>query len=280
MAQTGARGVLFGLPARGKSRIIAPLSRSAPTPAGRPSMLILPGSPALSAFRKEKLIGGTPAIRALSSHFVHFVDLHEPLEEAEKAVLARLLEYGPRVADEGEGGELFLVVPRPGTTSPWSSKATDICHNAGLSKVRRVERGIAFHVQLADDSDDTRAAARAALHDRMTQAVLGSYDDAAKPFGQHQPAPLSRVDILGGAREAWVQANSELRLALAEDDVDHLVEQFTLLMPTPADAELMMFAQANAEHRGHKICNAESTIDGEVQEKSLCGMIRNTYQHS
>ena len=243
-------------------------------------MLILPGSPALSAFRKEKLIGGTPAIRALSSHFVHFVDLHEPLEEAEKAVLARLLEYGPKVADEGEGGELFLVVPRPGTISPWSSKATDICHNAGLGKVRRVERGIAFHVQLADDSDGTRAAARAALHDRMTQAVLGSYDEAAKLFGQHQPAPLSRVDILGGGREALVKANSELGLALAEDEIDYLVEQFTQLKRNPTDAELMMFAQANSEHCRHKIFNAEWTIDGEVQEKSLFGMIRNTYQHN
>ena len=241
-------------------------------------MLILPGSPALSAFRKEKLIGGTPAIVGLSSHFVHFVDLHEPLTDAEQAVLARLLEYGPRVEVEDEGGELFLVVPRPGTISPWSSKATDICHNAGLTKVRRVERGTAFHVTLSNNDDATRAAARAAVHDRMTQAVLGQYDDASALFGQHQPAPLSTVDILGGGRKALEDANSALGLALADDEIDYLVEQFEQLKRNPSDAELMMFAQANSEHCRHKIFNAQWTVDGDVQEKSLFAMIRNTHQ--
>ncbi|MDF1781858.1 MAG: phosphoribosylformylglycinamidine synthase [Alcanivoracaceae bacterium] len=241
-------------------------------------MLILPGSPALSAFRKEKLIGGTPAIVGLSSHFVHFVDLHEPLTDAEQAVLARLLEYGPRVEAEDEGGELFLVVPRPGTISPWSSKATDICHNAGLTKVRRVERGTAFHVTLSNNDDATRAAARAAVHDRMTQAVLGQYDDASALFGQHQPAPLSTVDILGGGRKALEDANSALGLALADDEIDYLVEQFEQLKRNPSDAELMMFAQANSEHCRHKIFNAQWTVDGDVQEKSLFAMIRNTHQ--
>src|SRR5690606_40772792 len=97
---------------------------------------------------------------------------------------------------------------------------------------------------------------------------------------RHPPAPLSRVDILGGGREALVKANSELGLALAEDEIDYLVEQFTQLERNPTDAELMMFAQANSEHCRHKIFNAEWTIDGEVQEKSLFGMIRNTYQHN
>ncbi len=243
-------------------------------------MLILPGSPALSAFRKEKLIGATPEISALSSHFVHFVDLHQPLDESEQAVLARLLEYGPRVEAEAEGGTLVLVVPRPGTISPWSSKATDICHNAGLGKVRRVERGIAFHVQLADDQPATLAAAKAVLHDRMTQSVLDSYAAAEALFGHHQPAPLSSVDVLGGGREALEQANSELGLALADDEIDYLVEQFRQLERNPTDAELMMFAQANSEHCRHKIFNADWTIDGENQPISLFGMIRNTYKHS
>jgi len=243
-------------------------------------MLILPGSPALSAFRKEKLIGATPEISALSSHYVHFVELEQPLDEAEQAVLGRLLEYGPRGDDDASDGTLILVVPRPGTISPWSSKATDICHNAGLAKVRRVERGIAFHVQLADEQPGTRAAAEAALHDRMTQAVLGRYEDASQLFGHHQPAPLASVDVLGGGRAALESANSELGLALAEDEIDYLVEQFGQLQRNPTDAELMMFAQANSEHCRHKIFNADWTIDGEAQPVSLFGMIRNTYKHS
>lgn len=251
-------------------------------------MLILPGSPALSTFRKEKLIEGAPAIGALSSHYVHFVDLHEALTDAEQQVLSRLLQYGPHVeeADEeaGESSELFLVVPRPGTISPWSSKATDICHNAGLTKVRRVERGIAFHVQLANAGEDLRAAAvaeaTAALHDRMTESVLTSYEAASALFGQHQPAPLSTIDVLIGGREALEKANADLGLALAEDEIEYLVDQFVQLGRNPSDAELMMFAQANSEHCRHKIFNADWTIDGEEQDISLFGMIRNTYKHN
>ena len=249
-------------------------------------MLILPGSPALSAFRKEKLLEALPQAEALSARFVHFVELSPTegdagLDERERQVLDSLLEYGPSLEDaavEESGSETFVVVPRPGTVSPWSSKATDICHNAGLAKVARVERGIEYRLKLNGPAD--RGELAAALHDRMVEAVLDRLEDAEVLFTHHRPRPLTSVDVIGGGREALATANGELGLALAEDEIDYLAERFTALGRNPSDAELMMFAQANSEHCRHKIFNADWTIDGQEQDLSLFAMIRNTYKHA
>ena len=239
-------------------------------------MLILSGSPALSAFRKEKLLESLPGITAISARFVHFVALHEPLDGAQQQVLEGLLQYGPSLEEDDVDGQRFVVVPRPGTISPWSSKATDICHNAGLTQVERVERGIEYRL----DGEGDRATLAAALHDRMVEVVLAELNDAEALFAHHAPRELSTVDVIGGGRNALATANSELGLALADDEIDYLVERFTALGRNPADAELMMFAQANSEHCRHKIFNADWTIDGEEQELSLFGMIRNTYNNA
>ena len=244
-------------------------------------MLILRGAPALSAFRHGKLLAQltekVPAVSGLYAEFAHFAEISGTLDADEQQVLARLLKYGPSVSVQEPVGRLFLVVPRFGTISPWSSKASDIAHNCGLSKIQRLERGIAFYVEGEFDDADARLIA-GALHDRMTQLVLGRFEDAADLFSHAQPKPLTAVDVLGGGRGALEKANVELGLALADDEIDYLLTSFTELGRNPHDIELMMFAQANSEHCRHKIFNASWDIDGESQDKSLFGMIKNTYQ--
>ncbi|WP_312959951.1 phosphoribosylformylglycinamidine synthase [Stutzerimonas nitrititolerans] len=244
-------------------------------------MLILRGAPALSAFRHGKLlaqlIAKVPAVSGLYAEFAHFAEVSGTFGADEEQVLARLLKYGPSVPVQEPAGRLFLVVPRFGTISPWSSKASDIAHNCGLSKIQRLERGIAFYVQ-GEFSDANAQLIAAALHDRMTQLVLERFEDAANLFSHAQPKPLTAVDVLGGGRAALEQANVGLGLALADDEIDYLVTSFTGLGRNPHDIELMMFAQANSEHCRHKIFNASWDIDGESQDKSLFGMIKNTYQ--
>ncbi|MEG1625974.1 MAG: phosphoribosylformylglycinamidine synthase, partial [Pseudomonas sp.] len=237
-------------------------------------MLILRGAPALSAFRHGKLLEQlsqkVPAVSGLYAEFAHFAEVDGDLTADQQQVLARLLKYGPSVPVQEPSGRLFLVMPRFGTISPWSSKASDIAHNCGLENVRRLERGIAFYVS-GQLSEADAANVADVLHDRMTQMVLSKLEEAAGLFSHAEPKPMTSVDILGGGRAALVQANTDLGLALAEDEIDYLVEAFQTLARNPNDIELMMFAQANSEHCRHKIFNASWDIDGQSQEKSLFG---------
>ncbi|MDR6679216.1 phosphoribosylformylglycinamidine synthase [Pseudomonas oryzihabitans] len=244
-------------------------------------MLILRGAPALSSFRHGKLLDQltrlVPGVSGLYAEFVHFAEVAGTLSAEEEGILGRLLQYGPSVPQQEPKGALFLIVPRLGTISPWSSKATDIAHNCGLAQIERLERGVAYYVAGELDAAAHEQLA-AALHDRMTQRVLPTLDAAADIFSHATPKPLTAVDVLGGGRIALERANLELGLALAEDEIDYLVKSFTTLGRNPHDVELMMFAQANSEHCRHKIFNASWDIDGESQEKSLFGMIKNTYE--
>ncbi|GGE90290.1 phosphoribosylformylglycinamidine synthase [Pseudoalteromonas gelatinilytica] len=244
-------------------------------------MLILRGAPALSDFRVQKILARCQQaqlpVTDVYAEFMHFADLTAELSADEQTKLEKLLTYGPTIAEHTPAGTLILVTPRPGTISPWASKATDIAHNCGLSQVHRVERGIAYYVE-GNLSAEQTAEVAALLHDRMTEATHADMADAAKLFRHDEPRPMSSVDILGGGREALAKANVEQGFALAEDEIDYLVENFQKLGRNPNDIELFMFAQANSEHCRHKIFNADWTIDGIEQPKSLFKMIKNTYE--
>ncbi|MBY5922040.1 phosphoribosylformylglycinamidine synthase [Ferrimonas balearica] len=246
-------------------------------------MEILRGAPALSAFRVNKLMQACRdaklPVTDLYAEYTHFAHLTAPLSEQHSQQLAQILTYGPRMEEHSPEGTLLLVVPRPGTISPWSSKASDIAHNCGLSEVKRLERGLAWYIKLERDLTEVEQKALLGLiHDRMVEAVLPSFDDAKVLFEAAEPKPFTSVDILGGGRDALSQANVTLGLALAEDEIDYLVENFQKLGRNPNDIELYMFAQANSEHCRHKIFNADWTIDGVEQPKSLFKMIKNTFE--
>jgi phosphoribosylformylglycinamidine synthase len=255
-------------------------------------MLQLPGAQALSGFRIAKLLARLaalePAVQALDARFVHFVDTERTLSGPEMEILQRLLTYGPHTqpASSAMVGDSLLVVPRQGTISAWSSKATDIAHVCGLTAIRRIERGIEYRIldskplgpeRLAGLVIDTKAPV---LFDRMTEMVLFDPEHARRLFGHAAPAPLVQVALDGGGaagRAALERANQELGLALSADEIDYLLRSFQRLGREPTDVELMMFAQANSEHCRHKIFNADWIIDGRTQEESLFAMIRYTH---
>lgn len=245
-------------------------------------MEILRGSPALSAFRITKLLARFQAanlpVSNIYAEYMHFAELSAPLSDEEQTRLASLLTYGPHLSSHTPAGKLLLVTPRPGTISPWSSKATDIAHNCGLQQVARLERGVAYYVEASTLSADQWQRVAAELHDRMMESVFGSLQEAENLFAHHQPAPVASVDMLGQGRSALEEANRRLGLALAEDEIDYLLDAFSTLNRNPNDIELYMFAQANSEHCRHKIFNADWVIDGEQQPKSLFKMIKNTFE--
>jgi phosphoribosylformylglycinamidine synthase len=240
----------------------------------------LRGAPALSNSRLTKLTrtarGILPKLNAIHAEHWYFVELSAPLEAVAKTRLLELLGAHP----EGDGepaGAMFLVTPRLGTISPWSSKATDIARACGFAQVLRIERGTAYHVDGRSIDGPRRDALLALLHDRMTESVLHRLDDAEALFRHNTPQPLASVDVLAGGRAALLAANGELGLALSEDEIDYLVDNFTRVGRNPSDVELMMFAQANSEHCRHKIFNAKWVIDGQSQEQTLFQMIRHTH---
>jgi phosphoribosylformylglycinamidine synthase len=245
-------------------------------------MLVLRGTPALSDFRIEKYLAQfvehSLPVTGVYAEYTHFVMVSESLNEQENSILTKLLTYGPAVQEHKPESVLFIVTPRPGTISPWSSKSTDIAHNCGLDKVQRLERGVAYYLQTEHLTDAQLAAVKALLHDRMTEVTIPSFQAAQMLFVKSDPTALTSVDMLSDGKAALQQANIRLGLALADDEVDYLFDNFCRLGRNPNDVELYMFAQANSEHCRHKIFNADWTIDGQIQPKSLFKMIKNTYE--
>ena len=245
-------------------------------------LLFLRGAPAFSSFRRQglqqRLTFAVPGAQIVSADYWHFVATRQPLPAAERRQLAVLLEERPAAGEPA--GELFLVTPRIGTISPWSSKATEIALNSGLPTVERIERGIAYRLTGGQHqrAPADRAGIAALLHDRMLESVLDDFAQTGELFRHFAPQPLRSVDLLTGGRSALVEANRLLGLALSDDEVDYLVDLFVGAQRNPTDVELMMFAQANSEHCRHKIFNAAWTIDGQPRDETLFGMIRETHQ--
>ncbi|WP_296510756.1 phosphoribosylformylglycinamidine synthase [Rhodoferax sp.] len=249
------------------------------------------GGNALSNFRVQQLLpalqGVSDKISGIAARFVHLAATDSAPDQALADKLAALLTYGDPYTgptQQNADGPAIVVSPRFGTVSPWASKATDISHNCGLA-VKRVERLVEYRLTLKHGllsktvlTPEQLQAVAALLHDRMTESAMLDRAQAQELFNALQPAPMDHVDVLGGSKDALVKANTQFGLALAADEIDYLVNAFTTLGRNPTDVELMMFAQANSEHCRHKIFNAQFTIDGVAQDKSMFGMIRNTHQ--
>jgi len=255
-------------------------------------MLHINGGPAFSAFRTAKLQSAIDSedipVELIETRFIHLVDFVAPLDELSHRKLERILTYGARQDDrltaaaiDSESSLELLVVPRIGTISPWSSKATDIAQICGLSMVKRIERGITY---LFKTETGLTAAQKSELgeliHDRMTEIVLDGLAEAEAVFQSGSPQALARVPLMTEGQQALSVANSTLGLALAEDEIQYLGRAFTEMGRDPTDVELMMFAQANSEHCRHKTFRATWTVDNEAQEHSLMDMIQNTYKAS
>jgi phosphoribosylformylglycinamidine synthase len=271
---------------------------------------VIAGSAALSAFRLEKLRSSlsevAPNIAIKDTRHCYFIALREggtkgsghpaasplrglrgaDLSKAQTKIMDKVLGLGKTAGEPSDAGnsQRLLVVPRLGTISPWSTKATDIAQHCGVTGVQRIEHGIIYYLNAGNGQQFGKselAAVLPLLHDRMTETVMTDLDDAAQKIFQHgKPQPLARVNVLKGGRKALEKADREMGLALSADEIEYLVENFRKLERNPTDVELMMFAQANSEHCRHKIFNADWVIDGVSQDISLFGMIRHTHNVS
>ncbi|AGF46865.1 phosphoribosylformylglycinamidine synthase [Candidatus Kinetoplastibacterium desouzaii TCC079E] len=249
----------------------------------------LSGSSAISDFRRQNLLSKLNLLGVevsnINAHYEHFILTNEHLSESNNNLLSKLLEYGSKYSIESlDGYKLeLLVLPRLGTVSPWSSKATDIAHNCGLNSVRRIERGIryifSFKNDLSSISDEDLKILLDCVHDRMTETVVDSDFNFEELFSYSIRNAMSTVPLMKEGRVSLDKANKDLGLALSEDEIDYLEKSFCDLKRDPTDVELIMFAQANSEHCRHKIFNAKWSIDNKEQEKTLFEMIKDTHNN-
>ncbi|MCF6775831.1 phosphoribosylformylglycinamidine synthase [Thiotrichales bacterium 19X7-9] len=242
------------------------------------------GNGALSNFDQSRYLTQLQQIDqridAINAEYVHFVDIKSELTTDETKKLKALLSYGANQPLENRDGQLILVLPRLGSISPWSSKATEIMHNCGLSSINRIERGIVYYIQSNQQLDEASLKLIAnCLYDRMTESYYFQLDQIALFESLEQRCQMKTIDMLNQGKIALVNINQSLGLALSEDEIDYLYDNYIELNRNPTDVELMMFAQANSEHCRHKIFKADWLIDGHKQDKSLFQMIQNTYQH-
>ena len=259
------------------------------------AILLFQGTYALPEFRRERLVervrACVPSVADLEGRWIYFVR-----STGASAWIIERLEHllDASFLRPGRGGALpgaFIVVtPRPGTISPWSSKATDIVRHCGLAGVSRVERGIAWTVaQAGEDSGNASRslAGSGLLHDRMTQSACpartffsaesGPDAGLGAMFLDGTPPSHSTIGLGADPRAALEAANASLGLSLGCAEIEYLRARFRDLGRDPTDAELMMFAQVNSEHCRHKIFHASWTIDGVAHERSLFDMIRHTH---
>ncbi|VWX30381.1 phosphoribosylformyl-glycineamide synthetase [Moraxellaceae bacterium 17A] len=252
-------------------------------------MTIIAGHPFLTDFQTTKLLNSLSQktnlkITHLKSQQVYIFSKDLAEHDYKKAI--DLLNHGDEIAlnqasqDDNKEALQIIVSPRFGTISPWASKATDIFNNCEIA-IDRVERLVVYTLIGENLPEKLPHDIEMMLYDRMTQSLFYDLAKAQHLFDDHEPAPLNHVDVMGKGREALESANREFGFALSSQDIDYLMDAYVhVLKRNPTDVELMMFAQANSEHCRHKIFNAQWTIDGEVQPKSLFGMIKNTFEQN
>ena len=253
---------------------------------------VIPGSTAFSDFRCQALAANIGA-QEVRAQWLHYVKTPVPLQKDELDVLEQLLTYGdvwshghfPNSSEKNV--RTFYVVPRSGTISPWSSKATSIAHVCGLDKVvGRVERGLRIDVHLRKPEDPADSLALDCLYDRMTESIHEEETDPLDMFGERPAQLLTEVPLEGENQAPQVvlqAANRRLGLALDDSEIKYLVSAYSRSGPlarAPTDVELFMFAQVNSEHCRHKQFNASWAIDGQKKPNSLMDMIRNTHSRS
>ncbi len=250
-------------------------------------MHILRGRTALSKFRISKLLTALqqkiPDIQKLDCQFIYFIHSQNKLNNNEIKQLNIILGLSGQKNDSRNNQDNalpILKIPRPGTISPWSSKATNILHNSGMSNILRIERGTSWIIVVASEINRQTDIdlIKPLLHDRMTETVVKDFNQAAILFQSSDAAPLKTIEVLTSGKKSLELANAEMGLALSASEIDYLLDSYKNISRNPTDVELMMFAQANSEHCRHKIFNSGWIINGEKKSNTLFDMIRQTHK--
>jgi phosphoribosylformylglycinamidine synthase len=146
------------------------------------------GGSALSQFRKIKKLKDAqyliPTLQDIEATYLYLIHSENPLTTEQHNRLQEILpELSLRSVTLEQG---FITLPRAGTVSPWSSKATDIVQQCGLSEILRVERAIVWQLHAAPALTPAQCQTLAPLfYDRMIETVAYQFDTLNDFFSPH-----------------------------------------------------------------------------------------------
>ena len=158
------------------------------------------GESAFTTFQLRKIQSAT-GLQDFQSAEVFFLDARASLTELERERLGLLLQEAQPPFERAPD---FIVIPRFGTLSPWSSKATEILHVCALNSIRRVERGVAFWATPTDTPELLEA-----VCDPMTQTIIRHMDEAERLFQTADPNPVVRRTLGSDPIASLEKANTE-----------------------------------------------------------------------
>ncbi len=174
------------------------------------------------------------------------------LKETEVEKLIWLLSGAELVKEINISGA--FVGARKEMVTPWSTNATDIAHNAGLSSIYRIET---FTPSAASNELDPMLQQR---YNGLDQTIFNL---------DLVPAEIEHIEDIEGYSKKEGLALSKEEVAYLEAVVEEIGRPLT-------DTEVFGFSQINSEHCRHKIFNGTFIIDGEEQDFSLFQWIKKT----
>ncbi len=250
-------------------------------------ILCAKGGPAQSGFKNSQLLSSIRTavqfkLESLNPSHCYFIStdsldfLNRNIDAILEIIDGQLIDPSGLFTDHS-----ILVVPRLGTTSAWSTKATEILNRCGFVGIGRIERGTVWDFQCADGiSHRQKQHLAQLLHDRMTETALESEHQVESIFKPSDRKKSRIIDVLENGVDALESANQEMGLALTDSELEYLLNWFVLESRNPTETELMMFSQVNSEHCRHKIFNSAWTLDGEDHPRSMFSLIRETHKQN
>ncbi|WP_318309000.1 phosphoribosylformylglycinamidine synthase [Flagellimonas crocea] len=163
--------------------------------------------------------------------------------------------FGNQPKIEAASLDAFFVGPRAAMITPWSTNATEITQNMGITGIIRIEE---FHAVSEDFTDFDPM-----LSQKYTS--LGQDIFTIDIF----PESIKEIDDIASY-------NEKEGLALSEEEVAYLEGLAKKLNRKLTDSEVFGFSQVNSEHCRHKIFNGTFVIDGEEKPSSLFKLIKKT----
>jgi len=151
--------------------------------------------------------------------------------------------------------DAFFVGPRAAMITPWSTNATEITQNMGVTGIIRIEEYKSVDKNFTD----------------FDPMISQKYSALTQDIYTIDVKPQAILDI-----DDIASYNQQEGLALSDEEVEYLENLSKKIGRKLTDSEVFGFSQVNSEHCRHKIFNGAFVIDGKEMPTSLFKLIKKT----